>query len=65
MDVKPGKRHNTNKAALGLLASRGAHFEQLAHHQAQIARYGCNQVAFLNLLDAAQPGSPAPPVSQI
>src|SRR5208282_2654250 len=58
MDVKPGKRHNTNKAALGLLASCSAHVEQLAHYQAQVASHGCNQVAFLNLLETAQPASP-------
>src|SRR5271157_2306995 len=58
MDVKPGKRHNTNKAALGLLASRGAHMEQLAHDQAQVAGHAGNQVSLLNLFDAAQPTPP-------
>src|SRR5271166_4340701 len=57
MDVKPGNRRNTHKAALGLLAARRAHVEQLAHDQAQVASHGGNQVSLLDLFDAAQPTS--------
>jgi len=60
--VNPGKTNKRNKAAFGLQTFRCPNSEDLAHHQAQVARHGDNQVAFLHLLDPTKPtatGTPA------
>lgn len=59
---KPGKiqrRNNPPQVRLELLQAAGrAHLEQRAHEQAEVVRCGGDQVAFADVLDSRQPGSP-------